>query len=87
VSQRHVQEHGVQDEDVEHAFINRLEAVWHRHSDESVRWVVLGPDRAGNVVESVWIELEPGSFLAVHCQRVRKTAVELIRRMGEGKES
>lgn len=80
----HARDHGVADEVVEAVWNNAVDAVFYRHDDGSLRWVVLGADSAGNMLETVWLDLGTGDFLAVHCQRLRKATIRLMEQIKDG---
>lgn len=60
--------HRVADEDIVHAFDHAL--MWLRLSDEPIRYLLAGPDRAGNLLELVIIEAEC-DVLVIHAMALR----------------
>ncbi|MCL4446011.1 MAG: hypothetical protein M1134_03920 [Actinobacteria bacterium] len=50
--------HGIPDEDIEHAFEHIV--AWNELDDEVPRFLVAGPNRAGNILELVFLDLERG---------------------------
>jgi hypothetical protein len=48
--------HGIPSEDIHHAISNAVDEVGH----DPVRWLVLGPDRAGNLLELVVMDRPVG---------------------------
>jgi hypothetical protein len=61
--------HGVVDEDIHHA-IDQALAIEDAGEDPD-RWLVIGPDRAGNLVEVVVITTVEGTLLAIHEMAMR----------------
>ena len=57
--------HGVADEDIHHAVKNCL-AVYPLEQEDSARFLYLGPNRAGNLLEAVVLEFDDGGRLAIH---------------------
>jgi len=66
--------HGIPSEDVHHAIINAV-AVG-EVGDDPVRWLVLGPDRAGNLLELVVMD-RPGPAV-IHAMPMRATYRRLL---------
>jgi uncharacterized DUF497 family protein len=61
--------HGVADEDVNHAIDHAL-AIEDAGEDPD-RWLVIGPDRAGNLLEVVVMTTVEDSQLAIHAMAMR----------------
>lgn len=61
--------HGVVDEDVVHAIDHSL-AVEDAGEDPD-RWLVIGADRAGNLLEVIVLSTTEGSQLAIHAMPMR----------------
>ena len=61
--------HGVADADILHATDHAL-AIEDAGEDPD-RWLIIGPDRAGNLVEVVVIVTEDGIQLAIHAMAMR----------------
>ncbi len=68
--------HGVADEDIRHAIDHAL-AIEDAGEDPD-RWLVIGPDRAGNLLEVVVLVTIEGSRLAIHAMRMRTKFRKLI---------
>jgi uncharacterized DUF497 family protein len=77
--------HGVSDAEIARAFANAFETLFTIREDGSTRWPALGPDRAGNTLESLWVDLGGGDYLRVHRMAARKATIDLIRRAKKGK--
>ncbi len=68
--------HGVADEDIRHATAHAL-AIEDAGEDPD-RWLVIGPDRAGNLLEVVVLVTVEGAPLAIHAMRMRTKYRSLI---------
>jgi hypothetical protein len=68
--------HGVADEDIRHAIDHAL-AIEDAGEDPD-RWLVIGPDRAGNLLEVVVFATTEGAQLAIHAMKMRAKLVRLI---------
>ena len=68
--------HGVADEDVHHAISHAL-AIEDAGEDPD-RWLVVGPDRAGNLLEVVVLTTLEGTQLAIHAMPIRAKFRRLI---------
>ncbi|MGH2886838.1 MAG: hypothetical protein ACRDPA_29795, partial [Solirubrobacteraceae bacterium] len=60
--------HGVRDEDINHAFSQAV--AWVELGEDPPRYLVVGPDRAGNLLEVVVILVDAG-VLAIHAMPLR----------------
>jgi len=70
--------HGVANEDIRHATDHAL-AIEDAGEDPD-RWLVIGPDRAGNHLEVVVLVTTEGTQLAIHAMRMRAKYRRLIER-------
>ncbi len=61
-------QHGVRDEDINHA--QRQAVAWIELADDPPRYLVVGPDRSGNLLEVVVILVDAG-VLAIHAMPLR----------------
>jgi uncharacterized DUF497 family protein len=61
--------HGVAEEDVLHAIDHAL--VIEDAGEDPDRWLVIGPDRAGNLLEVVVMTTAEGNQLAIHAMSMR----------------
>lgn len=73
---RSARKHGVADSDVLHAIDHAL-AIEDAGEDPD-RWLVLGPDRAGNLLEVVVLITAEGDQLAIHAMPMRAKYQELL---------
>ncbi|HEY4094781.1 MAG TPA: hypothetical protein VGM33_04695 [Baekduia sp.] len=69
--------HGVADEDILHAIDHAL-AIEDIGEDPD-RWLVLGPDRAINMLEIVVLTTADGTQLAIHAMPMRSIYERLLR--------
>ena len=60
--------HGVRDEDIKHA--HRRAVAWVERGEDPPRYLVVGRDRSGNVLEVVVIRVDAG-VLAIHAMPLR----------------
>jgi hypothetical protein len=74
---RSARKHGVADDDIVHAIDHAL-AVEDIGEDPD-RWLVLGPDRAGNLLEVVVLITTTGAQLAIHAMPMRAIYERLLR--------
>jgi uncharacterized DUF497 family protein len=61
--------HGLADADIHHAVDNAL--LIEDAGEDPDRWLVLGPDRAGNILEVVVLTTAEGAQLAIHAMPMR----------------
>lgn len=74
---RSARKHGVADEDILHAIDHAL-AIEDIGEDPD-RWLVLGPDRAVNMLEVVVLTTAEGTQLAIHAMPMRPIYERLLR--------
>jgi hypothetical protein len=67
--------HGVGKEDMVHAFENSI--AWLEVDDDPFRYLLAGPDRAGNVIELVIVVTEDAE-LVIHAMPLRRSTEELL---------
>ena len=63
--------HRVRDGDITHAIDNALVSLDISDGELPTRTLYLGPDRAGNMLEIVLLELDDGRALAIHAMAMR----------------
>lgn len=68
--------HGVADEDIRHAIDHALAT--EDVGEDPDRWLVVGPDRAGNLLEVVVLITIEGAQLAIHAMAMRAKFRRLI---------
>ena len=69
--------HGVADEDIEHAVARALAV--EEIGEDPLRYLVLGPDRAGNLLELVVLDRPQGPAV-IHAMAMRKQYRRLLRK-------
>jgi hypothetical protein len=69
--------HGVVDQDIDHAIDHAL-AIEDAGEDPD-RWLVLGPDRAGNLLEVVVLTTVEDTQLAIHAMPLRAKLRRLLK--------
>lgn len=74
---RSARKHGVADEDILHAIDHAL-AIEDIGEDPD-RWLILGPDRAINMLEVVVLITSEGAQLAIHAMPMRPIYERLLR--------
>ncbi|MBV8999990.1 MAG: hypothetical protein JO304_13070 [Solirubrobacterales bacterium] len=62
--------HGVRDEDISHA--RRQAVAWVELGEDPLRYLVVGPDRSGNLLEVVVILVDT-DVLAIHAMPLRQS--------------
>ena len=67
--------HGIQPADVQHALVHSV--VVDEVGDDPLRWLVLGPDRAGNLLELVVLDRPQGPAV-IHAMRMRPQYQRLL---------
>jgi hypothetical protein len=76
---RSARKHGVADEDIVHAASHALAGYSLEDADdEPRRTLLLGPDRAGNLLELVVLELDDGRRLVIHAMPMRPAYRDLL---------
>jgi hypothetical protein len=70
--------HGVDDDDIQHAAAHPLVVVELDPDGDPPRILVIGPDRSGNLLEVIALELAGDRLLAVHAMTLRSTYYELL---------
>jgi len=67
--------HGVAQEDVEHALAHAV--AWAELGDDPARYLLAGPDRAGNLLELV-VLVVGGDELVIHAMGLRRTTAQAL---------
>ena len=72
--------HGIDDASIEQAF-NRAVVVADLEGDEAPwRQLIIGPDRAGNMLELIVLQLDDGRELVIHAMPLRRRYSRLLPR-------
>ena len=74
---RAARRHGVSEEDIAHAFEHAV--TWVELSEDPLRYLVVGPDRAGNLLELVVIGVQD-THLVIHAMALRKSTERELRK-------
>jgi len=67
---RSARRHQIPDADIEHAYEHAI--AWAELGDDPPRYLVAGPDRAGNLLELVVLDVED-DVLLIHAMRLRRS--------------
>jgi hypothetical protein len=70
--------HGVSDDDIHHAAEHSLIVVDVDPDSDPPRLLAIGPDRAGNMLEVIVLELADGELLAIHAMPLRRAWFGLL---------
>lgn len=70
--------HGVKDTDTLHALEHGLVAVDLEPDADPPKVLVVGPDRAGNLLEVILLELADDRYLVVHAMPLRAAFYDLL---------
>ena len=70
--------HGIDDEVILHALDHVFAVVALEPDADPPRTLAIGPDRAGNLLEIVWLELADGINLVIHAMRLRPSFYDLL---------
>lgn len=71
------------DADVRHALSNAITVVDLEPDADPPKVLAIGPDRAGNLLEVIWLELANDAQLAIHAMPLRLTFYDLLPFPGE----
>jgi hypothetical protein len=76
---RAARKHRIADDDIRHAVEQALAGYALEQGDsEPRRTLLFGPDRAGNLLEIVVLELDDGDRIAIHAMRMRPGYADLL---------
>lgn len=70
---RSARRHGVVAEDMGHALVNAI--TWRELGDDPPRYLLAGPDRAGNLLELVVLHVG-GKEMVIHAMIIRRSTAE-----------
>ena len=70
--------HRVTVDDIEHALANGLVYVEMEPDADPPKFLCIGPNRAGTLLEVMWIELADERMLAIHAMRLRPIFYDLL---------
>ena len=69
--------HGIADDDIRHA-VDFAVAMYELSDEGPYRWLVLGPDRAGNLLELVELAFDDERLMAIHAIPMRPQYRDLL---------
>ena len=72
--------HEVDDDDIQHAAAHPLVVVELDPDGDPPRILVMGPDRSGNLLEVIALELAGDRLLAIHAMTLRASYYDLLPR-------
>jgi hypothetical protein len=76
---RAARKHGIADDDIRHAVKQALVGyALEQGEGDPRRTLLLGPDRSGNLLEIVVLELDDGDRIAIHAMRMRPSYSDLL---------
>jgi hypothetical protein len=66
--------HGIEDDDIRHAYDHAV--AWIEIDDDPPRFLLSGPDSAGNLLELVVLVLAGQRVLVIHAMKLRRTTAD-----------
>jgi len=75
---RTAHKHGIDDDAIRHAVDHVLTIVDLEPDSDPPKVLAIGPDRAGNLLEVIWLELADDAELVIHTMRLRAAFYELL---------
>lgn len=78
---RSASKHGIDDEDIDHATTHALTIVDLEPDADPPRVLAIAPDRAGRLLEGIWLELDRGD-LVIHAMPLRRGFGALLPEQG-----
>lgn len=82
---RSARRHGIGDSAIIHALDHAVTVVDLEPDSDPPKVLAIGPDRAGNMLEVIWIELAGNVSLVIHAMPLCPTFYELLPRSEEDK--
>ncbi|NBS00323.1 MAG: hypothetical protein EBT42_08190 [Actinobacteria bacterium] len=73
--------HGISEFDIRHAYENSIALFMLDQESHEVKILIIGPDSAGNLLETIVLEKEDQSLLVIHSMKIRKSMIPLIERI------
>jgi hypothetical protein len=70
--------HGIDDAVIRHALDNALTVIDLEPDAVPPKVLAIGPDRAGNLLEVIWLELADNVDLVIHAMPLRPTFYDLL---------
>ena len=75
---RTARKHGIDDAAIRHAVDHALTIVDLEPDSDPPKVLAIGPDRAGNLLEIIWLELAGDTELVIHAMRLRAAFYYLL---------
>ena len=75
---RSARKHGADDDTIRHAFDHAIVVVELEPEADPPRVLAIGPDRAGNLLEIIWLEFADGIELVIHAMPLRASFYDLL---------
>ena len=75
---RSARKHGLDDTVIGHALAHALTVIDLDPEADAPKVLAIGPDRAGNLLEIIWIELADDVDLVIHAMPLRPTFYDLL---------
>jgi hypothetical protein len=70
--------HGIDDDAIRHAVDHALTLIDLEPDADPPKVLAIGPDRAGNLLEVIWLELADDADLVIHAMRLRTAFYDLL---------
>jgi len=80
---RSARRHGIRDADIRHVVDRAVVVVDLDADSDPPKVVAIGPDRAGNLLEVILLELAEGELLAIHAMPLRPAFHDLLPQGGD----
>ena len=80
---RSARRHGISDADIQHAAEHPIVVVDLDAESDPPKVLAIGPDRAGNLLEVIMLELAADELLAIHAMPLRSAFRDLLPREGD----
>lgn len=74
--------HGIGDDDIDHASVHAVLVVDLEPEADPPKLLVIGPDRAGNMLQLIILTLAADRMLAIHAMPLREKYFDLLPRGG-----
>ncbi len=75
---RSPRKHSVDDDTISHAVDHAIVVVDLEPDADPPRVLAIGPDRAGNLLEIIWLELSDGGEIVIHAMALRASFHDLL---------
>ena len=75
---RTARKHGIADDAIRHAVDHALTVIDLEPGSDPPKVLAIGPDRAGNLLEVIWLELADDADLVIHAMRLRTAFYDLL---------